>query len=163
MLQAGERAPRFRLNRLEGGVEFDLDRELEKGPVMVVFLKRSCPTCRFATPLLERAARKIAGDRGQMLLVLQEMPWEGRQFVEEFDLRVGVALDEAPYPVSGAFGVSFVPSAFLIDCDGSVSLASESFERDVLAEMTHRLAKANGVPPAPFHLTEEQVPIFRPG
>jgi hypothetical protein len=60
------------------------------------------------------------------------------------------------YPVSNAFGISHVPSLFLIEPDGTISLSSEGFiKRDIEA-----IAQRSGV--APFR-PEEKIPEWKAG
>src|SRR6266705_4019217 len=53
ILDAGSRAPDFRLPRLYGGVSA-LAELAAKGPVVLVFFKVTCPVCQMALPFLER-------------------------------------------------------------------------------------------------------------
>ena len=60
------------------------------------------------------------------------------------------------YPVSNAFGISHVPSLFLIEPDGTISLASEGFvKRDLEA-----IGKRAGI--EPFR-PDEKVPEWKAG
>ena len=86
-----------------------------------------------------------------------------RGFREELDLESPMAADEYPYPVSSAYDISFVPSAFYIQPDGRIGQSAESFDRDRLASMFERLARANGRPPRDFSSLGPDIPPFRPG
>ncbi len=163
MLKSGENSPDFSLNGLDGGRAFQLSIELKKGPVMMVFIKASCPTCRWAAPILGEASSDFSGPSAQLVFIVQEMPLVAREFVEDVRLAGTVLLDEAPYPVSSSFGISFVPSALLIGSDGLIRSTAESFDRDGLEGMFRELARANGISPRPFWRGVEDVPAFRPG
>ena len=67
-------------------------------------------------------------------------------------------LDEAAagYPASNAFGLYSVPTLFLIEQDGTVSMSAAGFSKSDLETLGHRL----GV--APFR-QGERVPELRPG
>lgn len=56
MLAAGDRAPEFVLERLDGGKQ-SLSSLLEQGPVLLVFFKVSCPVCQLALPFFDRIAK----------------------------------------------------------------------------------------------------------
>ncbi len=163
MLQPGDRAPEFQVRQLEGGELFQLEAELQKGPVLLIFAKESCPTCCFAVPLMDRLAAHSTGSSGQVLLVLQEMPFMAREFVEDLAIGSPTAVDERPYPVSDAYGISFVPSAFYIRPGAVIEKAAESFDRDGLEQMFEALARANGRPPKAFTDFDPDTPSFRPG
>lgn len=163
MLQPGDKAPAFELRRLKDGSPFQLGKELEKGPVLLVFAKASCPTCRYGVPLIDRLAKHAAGPSGQTLLVLQEMPFAASGFVQDLSLEAAAAADEHPYPVSSAFDIAFVPSAFYILPDGTIGQCAESFDRDGLDRMFESLARANGRPPQSMTDLDPAIPPFRPG
>lgn len=163
MLKVGDKAPDFQISRLSAGKPFGLHQELTRGPVMLVFAKESCPTCRWALPLLDRAGTQASGEKGRMLVVLQELPWVAEQFVNEVGLSSPVLVESEPYPASNGFLIDFVPSAFLIGQDGTIQGASESFQREELASMIERLYDSNGAVPRPFYREADGLPPFRPG
>ena len=163
MLQPGDQAPAFRVHQIKDGKPFQLEAELENGPVLLIFAKESCPTCRFGVPLMDRLASHSAGASGRVLLLLQEMPFMARKFVDSLGLKSPAAVDEHPYPISQAYGIAFVPSAFYIRPGGIIEQAAESFDRDELAHMFEALARANGRPPKAFSDLDPDIPSFRPG
>ncbi|HSR69659.1 MAG TPA: redoxin domain-containing protein [Acidobacteriota bacterium] len=163
MLKIGDRAPHFKLSPLRGRQPFDLSEQLARGPVMLVFAKESCPTCRWTLPLLDPAGLEASGEKGQMVVVLQELPWVAEEMVEELGLGSPVLVDDDPYPVSNAFGIDFVPSAFLIGPDGKVAAVSESFQRDELSRMIESLYRRNAKTPRAVFRPEDEIPPFRPG
>jgi hypothetical protein len=64
--------------------------------------------------------------------------------------------EEEGYPVSNAFGITHVPSLFLIEPDGTISLASEGFVKSDLESIGERA----GV--TPFR-QDEKVPAWKAG
>ncbi len=112
---------------------------------------------------MDRLAGHACGSSGQVLLVLQEMPFMARKFVESLGLKSPAAVDEHPYPISDAYGIAFVPSAFYIRPGGIIERAAESFDRDELAHMFEALARANGRRPQTFSDLDPDIPAFRPG
>src|SRR5208337_2826206 len=52
-LREGTKAPDFSLPALDGG-KFSLQDALQKGQVLAVFFKVSCPVCQYAFPFFER-------------------------------------------------------------------------------------------------------------
>ncbi len=60
-LTAGTKLLSFLLPGLDGG-NFSLQEALQRGPVLAVFFKVSCPTCQYTFPFLERI-HKAYGDK----------------------------------------------------------------------------------------------------
>ena len=153
MLSAGDRAPEFELEDLSGG------RRTRSGiaggkSVLLAFFKVSCPVCQFTFPFLERLSNQkipiyaISEDDAQTTLA----------FHAEYGISLPTLLDkeEDAYPASNAYGLSYVPSIFLVEPDGVISQALMGFDKKGLEELGHRLGKE------PFRPTE-YVPEFKSG
>ncbi len=156
-LTAGQRAPDFRLEDLAGGSEKTLVELLEAGPVFLAFFKVSCPTCQYTLPFLERIHR--GANRGvRLFAVSQDDAPATREFHQEFGITMPTLLDSARfgYPASNAYGLSHVPSMFLIERDGSISWSLVGFNRKELEALGEKL----GV--HPFQ-PGERVPEMRSG
>lgn len=152
MLTTGSTAPQFTLNDLEGSPH-SLAQVLTNGPVLLVLYKISCPTCQLTLPFLSR----IASGALQILAISQDDAAATRKFQARFGaLPTLLDREEEGYPVSNAFGIDHVPSLFLIEPDGIISLATEGF---VKAELESIGARA-GLPP--FH-QDETVPLWKAG
>jgi hypothetical protein len=76
-----------------------------------------------------------------------------------------MALDEKEkgYPASNAYGLTSVPTIFLIDADGTVRVSSMGFVRDDLERLAADLADRGRIAPTPLFRTNESVPANRPG
>ena len=98
LLEAGTRAPDFRLEMLPGG-EITLAEILAGGPALLAFFKISCPICQLTFPFLERihaaAALRIFG-------ISQNDAAETREFNREFGVTFPTLLDseERGFPAS---------------------------------------------------------------
>src|ERR1051325_4320462 len=125
ILEAGARAPEFRLPLLYGG-DAALHDLISDGPVLVAFYKVTCPICQLTFPFLERlhltGALRIYG-------ISQNEPDDTREFNQEFGVTFPTLLDEEDggFAVSNAFGISSVPSLFLIDRDGTIARVIEGW------------------------------------
>ena len=153
-LGRGDIAPDFRLKQLEGG-EFSLAESLARGPVLVAFYKVSCPTCQYTFPFLER----MAGKTGIPFFGISQDDEQGtREFREDFGIRFPTLLDSRNlgYPASNQFGITHVPTLYLIDQDGRISWDSQGFSKADLEQLGER----TGV--KPFRETEA-VPSFKAG
>jgi peroxiredoxin len=124
--KVGSRAPDFRLPRLDGG-EITLAEIAAGGPALVVFFKITCPVCQLTLPFLERIHSPALPIYG----ISQNGADETSEFNREFGVTFPVLLDteESGYPVSNAFGISSVPSMFLVEKDGTVSRVFEGWRK----------------------------------
>jgi peroxiredoxin len=147
MLAEGRTAPDITLQ------SWSLSEALATGPVLRVFFKISCPTCQFALPFLQRFE-----DSGLQVVAISQDDQSGTsEFLRRFGLTVSILIDKAwDFAVSSAFKISHVPSLFLIEPDGRISMAVEGFSKAHLEELGSRW----GV--VPFG-TGETVPALRPG
>lgn len=154
LLAAGSRAPEFRLPRLDGG-EASLQEILANGPVLLAFFKVSCPVCQFAFPFLERihspASLAVYG-------ISQNGADETRKFNRNFGITFPVLLDEEDngFAISNAYGISTVPTLFLVERDGSIATVTEGWSKAEIA----RLAATSGVNP---FLENDYVPEWKAG
>jgi peroxiredoxin len=127
LLQAGSRAPDFRLQRLDGG-ETGLREILSGGPAVVAFFKITCPVCQLTFPFLDRLQES---GRLPVYGISQNDAGDTREFNRQFRLHLPQLLDseESGFPVSNAYGISGVPTLFLIGSDGIVSRVIEGWNR----------------------------------
>jgi peroxiredoxin len=154
LLDTGARAPDFRLQRLEGG-EVAPGESMANGPVLLAFYKVSCPVCQLTLPFLERI--HTAG-RLAIFAISQNDAEDTREFNRYYGISIPTLLDgeEAGFPASNAFGISSVPTMFLVERDGTVARVIEGWQR---AEI-ERLGALGGV--QPFH-AEDNVPQWKAG
>jgi peroxiredoxin len=154
MLAAGAKAPEFKLENLEGG-EQRLSDILAHGPVLLALFKISCPVCQLALPYLDRAAK---GSSLQLIAVSQNDERGTERFHKAYSITMPTLLDreERGYPVSNAFGIDSVPSLFLVEPDGVISLASAGFVKKDLEAIGRR----GGVE---MFRAEEKVPEWKAG
>ena len=156
MLAAGKSAPDVSLEDLAGG-RWSLADALKKGPVLLAFFKISCPTCQLTFPFLQRLADGGGKGAPQLVAVSQDDAAGTAQFHKRFNLSMRTAIDKPrTYPASNAYGISHVPSLFLIEPDGRISVAVEGFSKAHLEKLGERFGAA------PFH-GDDRVPVMQPG
>jgi peroxiredoxin len=154
VLEAGARAPSFRLKDL-GGATVSFEEILSKGPVLLAFYKISCPVCQFTFPYLERLA---ATSSIQIVGISQDDLSTTEGFNQRFGVTFPTLLDQAKenYPASNAFGITNVPSLFLVEPDGHIASAFSGFSKRDLEALGTRA----GV--MPFR-ADESVPEWKAG
>ncbi len=98
------------------------------GPLLVVFFKVTCPVCQLTLPFLNRI--HTAGTL-PVYGISQDDDADTREFNQEFGIEFPVLLDseDAGYPASNAYGISSVPSQFLIGEDGKIARVIEGWSR----------------------------------
>lgn len=161
-IHAGNVAPEFSLKDL-GGKSYSLPALLQKGPVVASFFKVSCPVCQFTFPFVERLFQRYGGDGVTFLGISQDDAKSTKAFANEFGVTFPMALDEKGYPASNAYGLTMVPTIFLIEPDGTVKVSSMGFEKKDLETIAKELAGRRKLAPAALFRADERVPAQKPG
>jgi peroxiredoxin len=154
MAAAGASAPPFELAKLNGGRK-SLEEILRKGPAVLVFYKISCPVCQLAAPYLERLA---ASPTVQVIGISQDDDESTRGFNQRFGVTFPTLLDPSKedYPASNAYGISSVPSLFLVEQDGNIAQAFSGFSKRDLEALGERAG-------TPVFRPEDNVPEWKAG
>jgi peroxiredoxin len=154
LLEPRSQAPDFRLELLNGGVA-TLSEILARGPVLLAFFKISCPVCQFTFPFLERlhAAGTLA-----IYGISQNDADDTREFNREFGVTFPTLLDteESGFPASNDYGISSVPTMFLVEPDGTISHVIEGWRKKDMEGLGARIGSA-------LIRTGEYVPEWKAG
>ena len=162
-LTAGTKAPTFDLNTTDGS-KFSLPDALSRGPVLAVFFKVSCPVCQYALPFYERIYKTYGGNKVTILGISQNEKRDTTEFAKTYGLTFPILLDDTrSYPVSNAYGLTTVPSAFWIAQDGEIEISSVSWVRQEFDQIVAKAAASSGAPLEPLFRPAEQIADFRAG
>ena len=162
-LTAGASAPDIQLQTLTGE-RFSLARANRSGPVVAAFFKSSCPVCQYAFPYLERIFKAYGDSKVKLYGVSQDSKSESEAFLREYGVTFPILLDDTrTYPASNAYGLTNVPSIFLIAAEGKIRLSSVGWSKAEMEELNRFIAGQNGVAPKPLFQPGEEVSDFRPG
>jgi peroxiredoxin len=167
-LPAGNKAPDFSLLDLNG-VRFSLKAALDQGPVLAAFFKVSCPTCQYTFPFLERlhqahANKARAEKKITVVGISQNNQRDTAAFLKEFGITFPTLLDDPDgYAVSNAYGLTNVPSLFLIGQDGEIAVTSVGWVKPEIEEINQKLSATQHIPPPPIFKAGEDVRDFRAG
>jgi peroxiredoxin len=159
---AGKIAPGFSLKGLDGK-EYSLGALIERGPVVAAFFKISCPVCQFTFPFLERLYQRYGRDGATFLGVSQDDARSTKVFAAQYGVAFPMVLDEKGYPVSNAYGLTSVPTIFLVEPDGTVRVSSTGFDKKDLETIARELAERRRIAPAALFKPDEKVPENKPG
>ena len=153
-VEAGAQGPPFRLAGLDQSAR-SLDDILADGPALLAFYKISCPVCQLTAPYLQRLA---ASKAIQVIGISQDDASATRGFMQRFGVTFPTLLDLSSenYPASNAYGITSVPSLFLLESDGTIARAIQGFSKRDLEEIGVRA----GV--APFG-PDDEVPAWKAG
>jgi peroxiredoxin len=161
-LSAGAKAPAFALQSADGK-KSSLADALKKGPVVAAFFKVSCPTCQFTAPFLERLHETYGGEKFTLWGISQDDAADTREFCQEFEVEFPALIDEQGYPVSNQYGITNVPTVFLIAPDGKIQESCVGFSKGDLEKIAAAAAGATSTPPTAFFKPGEVIPDFKPG
>jgi len=160
-IEAGNTAPGFSLKALDGK-QYSLDSLLARGPVVLAFFKISCPVCQFTFPFLQRIFERF-GKSASVIGVSQDDARNTKEFNQEYGVGFPTLLDEPSYSASNAYGLTNVPTVFLILPDGTVKVSCMGFDKASLEKIAGQLAQQQKIVAAPLFRPDEVVPAFKPG
>jgi cytochrome c biogenesis protein CcmG/thiol:disulfide interchange protein DsbE len=167
-LPAGTKAPDFSLPAISilvnDGGKFSLQEVLKQGPVLAAFFKVSCPTCQYTFPFLERLHRAHGGMKITIVGISQNNASDTAAFLKEYGVTFPTLLDDLNgYAVSNAYGLTNVPTLFLIGQDGKIEITSVGWVKPEIEDINRKLAAAQQTQPIPIFKPGEDVRDFRAG
>ena len=161
-LATGNMAPEFSLKSLDQK-EYSLRALLERGPVVAAFFKISCPVCQFTFPFLQRLHQRYGSSGVTVLGVSQDDARATKGFASEYGVTFPLVLDPDGYAVSNAYGLTNVPTIFLIESGGKVKVSSVGFDKKDLETIASELAERRKIALTPLFRPDEVVPANKPG
>ncbi|MGA2980954.1 MAG: TlpA disulfide reductase family protein [Terriglobales bacterium] len=175
-LPAGTKAPEFSLpaavdGRVDGkeGGKFSLQSALKQGPVLAAFFKVSCPVCQYTFPFLERIHKahrdkKNTDKKITIVGISQNGQRDTSAFLKEYGVTFPTLLDDPNgYAVSNAYGLTNVPTLFLIGQDGKIEISSVGWVKQEVEDINRKLAAAQQTALPPIFQPGEDVSDFRAG
>lgn len=161
-LRPGSPAPEFSLADIDGR-RVDL-RHRDELPALLIFFKNTCPTCMLAFPYLQRLFERVETAPLRFLGISQDGVAETRLFGEQYGATFPLLPDGKDYPVSSAYGLTNVPTLFLVEPGGAISWTSVGFSKadlEGLASELHRRFRIPGV--TPLFVAADDAPEMKPG
>lgn len=154
MVLTGTPAPAFTLPDLDGK-PVTLSSLHHTQPALLVFFKVSCPVCQMTLPFLNRLQ---SSGKLTVTAISQDDATATQRFRARFGVTLPALLDDedAGYPVSNAFQLTNVPSLFLVEPDGVISLGVAGFSKLDLEAIAERAG-------VQMFQAGESVPAWRPG
>jgi peroxiredoxin len=162
-LPAGTKAPEISLPALGGG-KFSLQDALKQGPVLAAFFKVSCPVCQYTFPYLERLHKAYGGREIIVVGISQDNQRDTAAFLKEYGVTFRTLLDDPKaYAISNAYGLTNVPTWFLIGQDGEIEITSVGWVKQEVEDANRKLAAAQQTLLPAIFQPGDDVRDFRPG
>lgn len=162
-LPAGIKAPDFSLPALDGS-RFSLPDALKNGPVLLAFFKVSCPVCQYTFPFMERIYKAHGNKKVTIVGISQNDQRETAAFMKEYGVTFRTLLDDPNgYAVSNAYGLTNVPTLFLIGQDGLIEISSVGWVKQDIEEINRQLAGTQQTAPLTIFKPGEDIRDFRAG
>ena len=162
-LETGKRAPDFTLPSDDGKKTFTLKGLLDGKGAVLAFFKTECPTCQLEFPFVERMAKALAGTGVHLVAIGQNLGKEIGSFRRAFGISLPVATDLQPYPVSAAYGLTVVPTLFLLDPKGTIRRMEVGFSKENLEAFLRDACAMAGTKSPGLFLPSDEVPPMQPG
>jgi peroxiredoxin len=162
-LPAGTNAPEISLPSLDGS-KFSFQAALNQGPVLAAFYKVSCPVSQYTFPFLERLHKAYGNKKITIVGISQDTQRDTAAFVKEYGVTFRNLLDDPTgYTVSNAYGLTNVPTLFLIGQNGQIEITSVGWVKQEVEEINRKLAAAQQTPLPSIFQPGDDVRDFRAG
>ncbi len=161
-LEAGVAAPEVTLEDADGQ-STSLAGLTNGGWLLAVFYKVGCGTCKFSAPYFEKIHQAYGGKQGfRVLGVSQDTPEDTRAFMDEHGASFENVYD-ATHWASADFGLTNVPTWFLMDESGGILDSNTGFCRTDLNELSVTVAAHLGKEAVVISPGDDGAPELKPG
>ena len=162
MIKTGNTAPAFALEGTDGQ-KHALDEIKAKGIGFFAFFKVTCPTCQYAFPFFERLYQKIKAAGIPFWGIVQDPRGKALDFARQYGTTFPILIDDAPYVTSKIYGISIVPTWYLVDGSLKILSVGESWVKKEYVNLATLLVEKTGVEIAGLFSPEENVVELKPG
>ncbi len=162
LLEIGTKAPDFKLTAADGK-SYSLKEKLSTDLILMAFYKNTCPTCQFTLPFLERIHKNYAGKGFTLWGISQDNQADTQQFAQQYKITFPLLLDQNNYQFSYAYGITVVPTLFLIDKNQEILFSGEGFVKEELEKLSGEIAQKIGSSSVDIFAGESYVPAFKAG
>lgn len=157
--KAGEVAPPLEVVDPEHGDAKSLADLIGAGSTVIYWIKTGCPTCQLAIPFVDRIAAKVPA--GRIVVVAQDDPDSVAAFRSEYGLQsVPIYCEPEPFDAANEWGLTHVPTWFLVDSDGTIQKSGMMFSQP---DLQQTLVDLGGEGVLFRDGEKEELPETRPG
>lgn len=161
-LVPGAQVPDFTLKNT-AGVPVRLSEHQKGAPALLAFFKHECPTCQLAMPFIQRLYRRYHNGPVRFLGIAEDAQSDAVAFAKQYAIMMPFVLEDVPYATSEGYGLTSVPTVFLLDAERRVQFVQVGFSRTSYQELADRLAALSGKASDPLFDTLSPVPELKPG
>lgn len=137
-VSAGEKAPEFKIPRLESKGMISL-KQFRGKVVYVDFWASWCGPCRQSLPALNDIRKEFRKKGFEVIAInLDEERDDAMEFLKEFPVAYPTARDTSG-KVPEAYGLVGMPTAYLVDKKGNVQLVHEGFKESDIEELKQKI------------------------
>lgn len=160
VISPGATAPHICLASFAGET-VELQNALKPGSIAVIaFFKVSCPVCQLAFPYLERLHKSYP--QIPVWGISQDDKQATADFAKTYGLSFPCLLDET-LSVTVKYGLTNVPTIFVVGSDGEIKQTIQGFVKDELESLNETMADLSQSERKPLFTENDDVPAFRPG
>ena len=160
-LAAGDPVKDFALTSLDGSA-CDSISARKDGLLLFVFWKRTCGTCQYAFPYLQRFQVFYGGPGFRIWGIAQESEDDVRDFIRQYGATFTQLLDE-DLTVTEQYDLDGVPALYLVDDSDRILRSVSGFSTEAFNEYAQIVADRTGKPYTPIVRPEDNAPPFKPG
>jgi peroxiredoxin len=160
-LLEGTQAPDLSLPSLDGS-RYSLYQRLKESPlVLLAFFKVSCPVCHLEFPYLERLHRSYP--KLPIWGISQDDVDATVAFCKMYGVTFPSLLDDNGLFASIDYGITHVPSVFLVTSDRMIRQTIVGFSKSDLDKLGKELARYASSAYKPLFTEADEVPEMKPG
>ena len=162
MIKTGNTAQAFALEGTDGQ-KHSLDEIKSGGLGFFAFFKVTCPTCQYTFPFLERLYQKIKATGIPFWGIVQDPRGKALDFASQYGTTFPYLIDDNPYLVSKIYGISIVPTWYLVDGSLKVLTVGEGWVKKEYVDLATLLAQKTGAEILGLFNPDENVVELKPG
>lgn len=151
----GMKAPDFRLGA------FVLSEELKKGPLLLTFYKKTCPTCQFTYPFFEKLHKHYTSSTFQVIGIGQDP--ETKEFSQAYGVTFPMISDSANYDVSRQYHLTTVPTALLVNTDHTIEHSTIGFAKKDIEDLSKLISLKTKLPELSVFKDLNNIPAMKAG
>jgi peroxiredoxin len=160
-LQVGDRVIDFSLRGADGNT-YNTAEARRNGLLMFVFWKKTCGTCQFSFPYLQRFHEQYAHEKFRVWGVAQENQEDVIEFVGKYSATFPQLLDEH-LDATELYKPTHVPALYLVDQGDTILRFAPAFMKDEYYSIARLISERTGVPYSPIVRQEDGAPDLKPG
>lgn len=146
----GKTAPPFRAGGSDGRT-YERDELIKNGPLVLVFIKESCPCSNEAEPFFRSLHDAVSG-RVNFLGVIDGTPFVAKRWIEKHQTPYPILADPEQAIVK-AYGVENSAYVALVSPEGTIEHLWPGYSAAMLTELVDRLTAMTGQTLGPIDLT----------